>query len=248
MTYNAPADLIEQVFVEKNWFRFNSKWMIKHHLNPLLERLSHIQHTEAQFKRLHQEYEIDVAAMKADCLIMDDTTCRLRLAANYIALTKMSRGGMPECGFSWTPETTRLRGGQQAETNSWEGMIARMPKLSDRLQTVDIINGYAQAYMKLIAAGPNPSDWFIYLDPTYTPSVRTTNAKEYGDDEMTYEDHVLLVNQIMNHPSKIAISHYQHPLYDAMGWRRVDFSMPNHSGQNKVKQRRIEAVYTNYDA
>ncbi len=44
------------------------------------------------------------------------------------------------------------------------------------------------------------------------------------------------------------ISHHRHKLYDDMldGWTRHEFDMPNHSGQGKVKERRVECVWTNY--
>jgi hypothetical protein len=43
----------------------------------------------------------------------------------------------------------------------------------------------------------------------------------------------------------VAISGYANPLYDSVlrDWERVEFSMPNHSGQTRVKQRRVEVLW-----
>jgi site-specific DNA-adenine methylase len=237
ITYNAPAGLQEHVFLEKDWHRYNLKHVVKHRLPELLGRLEKMRYCEETFKWACGIYDEERQTG-------DNHGC-IESAVVYLCVSKMSRGGLPRCGFSFTPETTRLRGGQQAEKNAWEGMIGRFPKLSERLQPVDIINGLAEAYLKLIECR-HPKDWFVYMDPPYLAAVRSTKAEEYGDDEMTFQQHEELVAQVKNHPSKIAISHYPHKLYDGLGWHRVDFSMPNHSGQNKTKQRRTEALYMNY--
>jgi site-specific DNA-adenine methylase len=245
MTYNAPAGLRQQVFVEKNYFRWVSKWVIKNRPKHLEAALRELQYNEETWKQARHAHDCDVAAMAANCLKLDEAS-RLPVAATYIALSKMSRGGMPECGFSWTPPESRLRGGQQAEKNSWEGMCDRIITLSDRLQNVILIHGQAEEQIVGLRNWDDPSEWFLYLDPTYLPAVRATNGTEYGADEMSHEQHEELVALVKDHPSKIAISHYPHKLYDGLGWHRVDFSMPNHSGQNKTKQRRTEALYMNY--
>jgi hypothetical protein len=44
------------------------------------------------------------------------------------------------------------------------------------------------------------------------------------------------------------VSSYHHPIYDSAlsNWRVVEVDLPNHSGQGKTKDRRIEVVYMNY--
>jgi DNA adenine methylase len=64
---------------------------------------------------------------------------------------------------------------------------------------------------------------------------------------MTRADHERLLEVLRGCRSRVFLSGYQNPLYgEALaGWTRHEFDMPNHSGQGKVKQRRVECVWEN---
>lgn len=232
MSYNAPAGLVEQIFCDINADRINVKCVIKEQALKLSSVLKHYAYTESAF----EEAKKTLALAPAD---------PFERAVSYLIVNRMSRGGLGT-HFSFTPTTTRLRGGQQAEQNAWDNMIERLPVLGERLQTIRLMQMKAQNVMVGIASRADAAKWFLYLDPTYMPAVRSTEADEYGEDEMTVHDHEQLVEQVREHPSKIAISHYPHPLYDSLGWRSIDFNMPNHAGQKKTKERRTERLYMNY--
>jgi DNA adenine methylase len=46
---------------------------------------------------------------------------------------------------------------------------------------------------------------------------------------------------------RVAVSGYAHPLYDRAleAWERIEFDMPNHAGQGRSKQRRVEILWLN---
>jgi hypothetical protein len=65
---------------------------------------------------------------------------------------------------------------------------------------------------------------------------------------MADQQHIDLLNVLINTRAKaIFISTYPNPLYDLIlrpaGWDYVVKDMPNHSAQNKIKQRRQEMLW-----
>jgi len=91
----------------------------------------------------------------------------------------------------------------------------------------------------------------FYLDPPYVHETRISTT-EYGDQEMTLEQHEELVKVAKACTGKVMISMYHHPLYDALvssgGWRVVEFDLPNNAAGGSDKRRMIECVYMNFAA
>lgn len=120
--------------------------------------------------------------------------------------------------------------------------IDRLPELHDRLSKVmitnmdgiDIINKY------------NTSDVFIYCDPPYEHSTRT--SARYAVD-MDREGHLRFLNSVMNSNAKILISGYDCELYDVLGengFNKVSFDVKTISGNFKPKTK-TEYLYYNYE-
>ena len=160
-------------------------------------------------------------------------------AVKFIVTNRMSRGGLGK-SFAWSD---RLRGGQPGDVNAWENAIAGLPKLSLALQGVVLEKRPA---VEIILRHMSDTTCLIYADPPYLPETRT--AKKAYEYEMTYAEHVELLALIGQAKAKVAVSGYDSDLYHTMlrGWRRVAWEMPNHSGQGKTKQRRIEAMWMNF--
>lgn len=251
MTYNAPAGLRRQACSETNWFRYITKLVIRDYAKELLKSLSDKSYTEGTFEAAKGEDEIDQAALKASCLRTNNKDAQIRAATNYIIRNRMSRGGLGK-SFAWSD---RLRGGQPGDQNAWQTMFARLPDLSRRLKDVDICNIQALQLLKIIVdiSRQTAKPWFTYLDPPYPKTTRSTKAVEYGDDEMTIEQHKEMLNAVTALPRfghiHVAISSYHNPLYDEMlkNWRIKEIDMPNHSSQSATKERRTEVLYMNYD-
>jgi DNA adenine methylase len=95
-------------------------------------------------------------------------------------------------------------------------------------------------------------DWkktLFYLDPPYMSHTRSSTG-EYGELEMTYDDHEALLELLLSIEGKFALSGYRNRLYDkfakAAGWRVVEFPTPNSASSKKSKQTKIECVWMNY--
>jgi DNA adenine methylase len=161
-------------------------------------------------------------------------------AGNFMAKTRMSRGGLGK-DFSWSD---RLRGGQPECVNAWERAIDDLPRISERLQGVWIL---CQDALDVVHRfGRNA---LCYLDPPYLKETRT--HKDAYKHEIDADYHEKMIVELNVFPAAIMISGYKSELYDSLlghWWNRSEFSIANHSGQGKTKQRRTEIVYHNFEA
>jgi DNA adenine methylase len=162
----------------------------------------------------------------------------LQAAVRFIVRTRMSRGGLGR-NFAWSD---RLRGGRPGDVNAWETFKARgLRRVARRLQGVELLCADA---VEMIRDHDGP-DTLFYLDPPYVHSTRTAPdayAFEMGDDR-----HRRLIEAVLSLKGMVAISGYANRLYEqALGdWDRAEFDMPNHAGQTRQKQRRVEVLWMN---
>ncbi len=164
----------------------------------------------------------------------------LNSAAKYYIVNRMSRGGLGKA-FAWSD---RLRGGKPGDLNAWETALSQLQIINNKLHGVDILN------VDAITANANVSndkDALLYLDPPYVHKTRIAK-KAYGLYEYNIAGHINLLNSIINNKCKTMISGYRCDLYDTRlsSWRRVEWSMPNHSGQGAMKQKRTESLWLNF--
>lgn len=163
------------------------------------------------------------------------------LPASYIVRSRFSRGGLGK-SFAWSD---RLRGGQPGDANAWDTFrTVDLPAICDRVRDVRFLHEPAA---NVIHAHQHMPDALIYCDPPYLPETRT--ARKAYEHEMTDADHLLLLNLLSWARCKAMLSGYRSDLYDASldGWHRVEFDMPNHSGQGRAKQRRTECLWMNFE-
>lgn len=122
------------------------------------------------------------------------------------------------------------RGGKTSHRTGWRSMIemngplpgkewlrfpSKIQTVSERLQGVQI---ECQPAVKLIKRYKR-AGVLIYADPPYIMSTRTTSSYE---DEMTEEDHEILLKNLIEHPGPVILSGYQHEMYDDLlaGWHK----------------------------
>ncbi|OEF62207.1 DNA methylase [Vibrio cyclitrophicus 1F175] len=91
----------------------------------------------------------------------------------------------------------------------------------------------------------NPVNTFIYADPPYLPTTRTS-SKRYRK-ELTLDQHVQLLNQfkeLSGRGIKIMISGYPSELYDSLltNWRTYEFNVMTRGGVRREK------LWMNYEA
>ena len=162
----------------------------------------------------------------------------INLAVNEFILRRMSRGGL-KTAFAWSD---RQRGGKPGDVNAFETIIQQLPRISQRMQGVELFNAPAQ---ELIADMDN-GDSFIYCDPPYLGATRV--SKNAYTHEMTEEDHIELSKVLRQCKGKVALSGYPSPLYDELfgDWRCETRLVANHSSQQKKKQHKQECLWLNY--
>lgn len=218
-----------EVYNDLDWKKVNVMRAIRDHVGDLSEILEPITACEDSFLTAKAYDEQQPSDSNAEWSVRD--------AACYIIRNRLSRGGM---GQAYT-QSTRLRGGQDETANMWQTYKALLPKLSERLQGVSLVCRPAAD-----ALGDYLYDerYLVYLDPPYLPHTRTA-TKVYGQFEMSYQDHVALIDLVVKARCAIAVSGYHSELYDNMlaDFETHEFGMPNNAGQGKTKQRRTEVLW-----
>jgi DNA adenine methylase len=159
--------------------------------------------------------------------------------AKYLVRNRFSRGGLGK-DFAWSD---RLRGGQPGDVNAWDTIRRDMNRIHNRLYYAKFER--ADALDVIGSRHFNKPNVLFYLDPPYVASTRT--SPNIYANEMSEDEHVDLLRLITSRQFKtqVVLSGYHNDLYDKLlgDWRRVEFDMPNHSGQTKTKQRRIEVLW-----
>lgn len=159
-------------------------------------------------------------------------------AVNEYILRRMSRGGLKK-SFAWSE---RLRGGQPGDVNAWKTSIEQIPDLSFRLKNVYIFNKPAIEVIKAF----DRKDTLLYVDPPYMQSTRISKDS-YEEFEMDTNAHKKLCDVLSCFRGKVVISGYDSELYQQYfsNWRKLERTVPNHSGQSKKKQMRTEICWCN---
>jgi DNA adenine methylase len=162
----------------------------------------------------------------------------LEAAVRFLVRNRFSRGGLGR-DFAWSD---RLRGGRPGDLNGWQTIRRELPRIARRLARVEL---RCQDALEVIREFDGPGV-LHYLDPPYVPTTRTVTRGVY-DHEMSLDDHSRLIETITQCRGMVVVSGYANPLYDRAlsGWERIEFEMPNHAGQTRSKQRRVEVLWLN---
>lgn len=142
---------------------------------------------------------------------------------------------------------SRTRQGMNEQVAAWLSCVDGLPAVHARLRRVLILNDDA---LTVIRKEDGPRTLF-YLDPPYLHETRAT-TKEYGEHEMTAEQHGELLETISQIKGRFLLSGYRSDLYDkwasACGWDRYEFDVPNNAAGGKEKRRMVECVWVNYSS
>lgn len=161
-------------------------------------------------------------------------------AISTIVKFRFSRSGLGK-DFAWSDRT---RGGKPGDVNAWENYLSSLEQYRDRLKNVTILN---LSYKHTLNEYTNS---FFYMDPPYLPSTRVTK-KAYKFD-WDSKDHIEFLNLVKDKKNKVLISGYDSDIYNTAlsewyGWHKVEKEVANNSGQNKVKNKRVEILWRNYE-
>jgi len=119
----------------------------------------------------------------------------------------------------------------------WAKIPERIMMVTERLKHAQIENMDAT---KLISKY-NHETVLIYADPPYIPDTRTKNIYAHEMDE---QDHIRLLEALLDHRGPVIVSGYDNPLYNEMlkNWRKESRTAAAENGQSKE-----EVIWMNFD-
>lgn len=196
----------------------------------------------SQFQRIIQAVPFSETEWREAHARLDAQEDPVQRAAAFYIECRQSHSGRRTAFAAMTK--TRLRQGMNEQAAAWLSAVDGLPAVHARLRRVAILNRDA---LKVIQQFDTPQTLF-YLDPPYLHSTRSTTS-EYGEQEMSVEQHEQLLDLLTSLQSKVMLSGYPSPLYAQKleGWHKVDFDLPNNSASGDTKQRKTERIWCNFD-
>lgn len=164
-------------------------------------------------------------------------------AVGFFVLCRQSLSGRMQQFAALTRNRTRRQMNEQA--SAWINAVDGLGVVHARLRRVAILNRPA---LRVIEGQDGPNTLF-YLDPPYVHDTRSTTT-EYGEYEMTDEQHQDLVKALLKCKGKVMVSMYKHRIYNDLcakhGWHLVEFDLPNNASGGREKRRMTECLWTNF--
>lgn len=204
-----------------------------------LERFADFQRTVSAVPFSSREYE--EAYLRGGVNYMDEYP--VQSSVGFFIRARQSMAGRGDC---FTPLTrNRTRGGRNAEANAWWNCIEGLPEVHERLKGVVILNDDA---CKVIRQQDGDKTLF-YVDPPYMHETRSSTG-EYGEFEMSDEQHENLLHCLSTIKGKFILSGYWSTLYDKIAyeesWHRVDIEIDNKASSAKTKKKETECLWANF--
>jgi DNA adenine methylase len=135
-----------------------------------------------------------------------------------------------------------IRRKMSKSTSDFLSSIDRLPELHHRLSKVIVLNRDGTSLINKY----NRNDVFIYCDPPYEQSTRT--SARYKVD-MDNNDHKEFIQSVIDSKSKILISGYDCDLYDELlenGFTKIQFDVNTVDGKGRPKTK-TETLWKNYE-
>ena len=148
----------------------------------------------------------------------------------------------------WCYAKSKSRRGMCQSVSRWLGNIEEnLSGAIERLKEVQIENLDILDLIKKY----DKEDTLFYLDPPYVPETR--KQKKSYDCEMTREQHIELINTLINVKGKVILSGYDNDIYNKLldnGWKKIilgEFSKRGQKTNNGELTKGKEFVWINYD-
>lgn len=198
------------------------------------------------FEKLRRRLEVtpfsSVEYEKAvDTLADEDIQSDLDRAWAFFVCCRQSLAGRMD-GFTGITKT-RTRRGINNEVSAWLSCIDGLPAVHERLKRVLIV-GPSPA-LDVIRKHDGPRTLF-YIDSPYLHETRVTTT-EYGEYEMTEENHRNLLHVLGGIKGRFLLSGYESALYNSFArrnsWTRHEKQINNHASGAKKKRIMTEVVW-----
>ena len=133
-----------------------------------------------------------------------------------------------------------IRRGMSKSTSDFLSSVDRLKEIHDRLSAVIVLNEDSIRLIKKMDA----DNAFMYLDPPYHPSTRSSG--DYVHD-YTEQDHENLISAVLTLKGKVLLSGYDCQAYDRLltKFTKVKFDVSMLDGNNAVKLKE-ETLWKNY--
>jgi len=170
------------------------------------------------------------------------TSPEVAAALAFLVVNRMSRQGNGK-DFA-TLSTGRTRGGMCEQVSAFLSMVEGLPEVAQRVRRWFVFNRPAID----CARRADSARTVHYFDPPYHPSTRSSLG-EYGDFEMSDEDHQELLAAINKLEGCWYLSGYNCDLYEE--WResgdylRLEYAIPNAASSQATKPVMVECLWTN---
>lgn len=172
----------------------------------------------------------------------DNTAGQLLRAAAFFIDNRQSRQGLMK---DYATPTTRTRRGMNENVSAWLSAVEGLPEWHHRFKRVEVRNMDACEFIKRY---DHPRALF-YCDPPYLHETRSSTG-EYGENEMTVEDHRRLLDTLAGIKGRFMLSGYPSLLYQDFanncGWSTHEREIDNKASSARVKEKRTEVVWCNY--
>lgn len=164
-------------------------------------------------------------------------------AIAFFVTARQSRQGL---GVSYLTPTSRTRRGMNEHVSAWLTAVDGLPEVFARMRRVEVKQSKALDVLRELD-GP---DLVAYFDPPYLPSTRSSDG-EYGIHEMNPSDYLEMLQVLSKMQGRFILSGYASELYgrfaEEHGWHRVTFELPNNASGAKMKERKTECLWMNYE-
>jgi DNA adenine methylase len=190
--------------------------------------------------------EADSATTQELIKLLDDDNERqaLRRAYKFFIRYRQSRQGL---GKDFCTPTGRTRRGMNENVSAWLSAVDGLPEAHARLRRVEIRNQDACEFIRKL----DSEETLFYCDPPYLHETRHKSATDAYECEMDEEQHHRLLLALANIKGKFILSGYPSKLYSdaeaAYGWHRIDIQIDNKSSGAKVKEKKTEVLWMNYE-
>ncbi|MBA3776658.1 MAG: DNA adenine methylase [Betaproteobacteria bacterium] len=181
---------------------------------------------EATWRECEKELDADDPARRAWAFFV---RCRQSLAGRMKSFSPLS--------------VTRTRRGMNEQASAWLSAVEGLPAVHERLKRVAVLNRDA---LSVIQQHDSP-DTLFYCDPPYLPESRT--APDVYAHEMTFNQHVQLLELLKLCKGKVILSGYPNRLYDDTldGWQRIEIDRANSAAGGDRKRRMTEVLWMNFE-
>lgn len=164
-------------------------------------------------------------------------------AVRFFILARQSRQGLMN-DFA-TLSRNRTRSNINEQVSAYLNVVEGLPDVHLRLRNVVILN---QSAVDVIRKQDGENTLF-YCDPPYVHETRSTTG-EYKF-EMTLDQHRELLDVLAGIVGKFMLSGYPSELYKEWevrhGWKRHDYLIDNKAAAGKVKEKKTECLWCNFD-